>query len=661
MKFLTLSTLITAAALAVPALLLLYFLKLKRQEFKISSTLLWRKAVQDLQVNAPFQKLRKNLLLFLQLLVLAGLIFALGQPVAKFVQHKERTIVMLLDQSGSTKSKEGSGTRLEEVKRAASEFVQDLGGADQAMLIAFADRARVVCPFTNDKKQLQRRIESVEATDSRSTLSEALQLAVAHSSKIVDVPGVAAPIPTSTADIELFSDGRIEDADDQVVQRGSMRYYKIGAATDNVGIVAMDARRSYEKPDQVSIFARVENFGPAAVKTDVTLLLDGKILGVRELSLAAADPTTTQPGLVQRIDTSRATSAQNLAFEMTHESAGIAELRINREDMLAADDVAYAPLAPPRELSVLGVGDRPVPQSYISRAVRSVPGVSFEWMSCGEYEQASDEKLTEGGRSKYDLVVFDLCDTAKLPPGNYLFLGGAPKIAEVTAEGETENEHVVNWDETSPLMRYVQFDKVNIAKWRRLKLPRQAARLVEGETSAVIAMLNDSGRQMVLVAFDLMDSDFPLKVPFVLFIQNVVRSLTASGGEVSRMLRPGETITVPVPRGANEARVSRPDGNTDKIDVSGRAQGIYGRTDAVGLYKFAFDDSENTTATYAVNLLDRNESLIAPNERFRVGADVIQREDSVERSNQPLWPYAVMAAIAVLLVEWWIYNRRVMI
>jgi hypothetical protein len=163
------------------------------------------------------------------------------------------------------------------------------------------------------------------------------------------------------------------------------------------------------------------------------------------------------------------------------------------------------------------------------------------------------------------------------------------------------------------------------------------------------------------VAFDILDSDFPLKVPFVLFMQNVVRSLTAAGGDVARALRPGETITCPVPRGASEARIARPDGETDKLDVADRAQGVYARTDTVGLYRFRFNDPDETTLTYAVNLLDRTESTIAPNERFRVGTDVIPRQDSIERTNQPLWPYAVMAAIAVLLIEWWIYNRRVMI
>ena len=63
---------------------MLYFLKLRRRELPIPSTLLWKKAIQDLQVNAPFQKLRKNLLLLLQLLLLLLLLLALSRPITFF-------------------------------------------------------------------------------------------------------------------------------------------------------------------------------------------------------------------------------------------------------------------------------------------------------------------------------------------------------------------------------------------------------------------------------------------------------------------------------------------------------------------------------------------------------------------------------------------------
>src|SRR3954452_23833633 len=90
-----------AAAVAIPALLVLYFLKLRRREMPVSSTLLWRKAIQDLQVNAPFQKLRRNLLLLLQLLLLLLLILALSRPVSNVTPTAGKMTVIIVDRSAS--------------------------------------------------------------------------------------------------------------------------------------------------------------------------------------------------------------------------------------------------------------------------------------------------------------------------------------------------------------------------------------------------------------------------------------------------------------------------------------------------------------------------------------------------------------------------------
>ena len=80
MSFLNPMAIAVALGVTVPALVALYFLKLKRSVYRVPSTLLWKRAVEDLQVNSPFQRLRGSLLLLLQLLVLILVAFAGRDP-----------------------------------------------------------------------------------------------------------------------------------------------------------------------------------------------------------------------------------------------------------------------------------------------------------------------------------------------------------------------------------------------------------------------------------------------------------------------------------------------------------------------------------------------------------------------------------------------------
>ena len=75
-------------------------LRLRRQEITVSSSMLWRQVMQDRQANAPWQKLRRNLLLYLQLLVLALLVLALARPFVESAGLPPGNLVVILDALG---------------------------------------------------------------------------------------------------------------------------------------------------------------------------------------------------------------------------------------------------------------------------------------------------------------------------------------------------------------------------------------------------------------------------------------------------------------------------------------------------------------------------------------------------------------------------------
>ena len=205
-----------AAALAIPPLLLLYFLKLRRQKVPIASTLLWKRAVHDLQVNSPFQKLRNNLLLIMQLLILLAAIIALAEPIISARGRIEKSIVLLIDESASMGTKEKDGeTRLDTAKREAENIIDKMTSDQQAMVIAFGSRARVLTPFTDDKTTLRNAVVQVKGTHASGRLHEAMQLAEAHS-----MPGEDTTV-TEASQYILLTDGRLADATDVVVERGA--------------------------------------------------------------------------------------------------------------------------------------------------------------------------------------------------------------------------------------------------------------------------------------------------------------------------------------------------------------------------------------------------------------------------------------------------------
>ena len=160
MTFLTPTYALLAAAVAVPTLVVLYFLKLRRRDVEISTTLLWKKAIQDLQANAPFQKLRRNILLLLQLLVLGAAILALGQPRFGGEQVQGSLHVIMIDRSASMQGDDGPGSRLDAAKKQAKALVDSMreGGvltgqdeADKALVIAFDSSAGVLQSLTAER------------------------------------------------------------------------------------------------------------------------------------------------------------------------------------------------------------------------------------------------------------------------------------------------------------------------------------------------------------------------------------------------------------------------------------------------------------------------------------------------------------------------------
>ena len=102
-------------ALALAALaggiVLLYILKLRRVKVPVSSTLLWERSVQDFKANAPWQRLRRNLLMILQIIAILFLAIALARPFVFGTALTGGRTVIVLDTSSSMLAGKSTSTR----------------------------------------------------------------------------------------------------------------------------------------------------------------------------------------------------------------------------------------------------------------------------------------------------------------------------------------------------------------------------------------------------------------------------------------------------------------------------------------------------------------------------------------------------------------------
>src|SRR5260221_8564401 len=120
-----------AFAAAIPVVIVFYLLKRKRVIKLVSSTLLWQKFLAETQANAPFQRLRHNWLLVLQLLLIALIVLALARPYFAAQVKGGRLRVAILDASASMQSIDEKPSRFENARAEALKLVDSLRDDDQ--------------------------------------------------------------------------------------------------------------------------------------------------------------------------------------------------------------------------------------------------------------------------------------------------------------------------------------------------------------------------------------------------------------------------------------------------------------------------------------------------------------------------------------------------
>ncbi len=641
-----------AAAVAVPLLLLLYFLKLRRQPLRMPSTLLWHTATEDLQANVPFQRLRWSVLLLLQLLLVATLVAALARPVVQAGRGGSSRLIMLIDRSASMNAPDGGDpatpdyTRLDAARDAARETIRRVGRRSEPvelMVVAFGATPRVLSGFESNRRLLLDAVDAIEPTDEQANLEAALRLAGAFAVRD-ETQGAAPP------DVVLFSDGGVGHARTPgsrtgsgfLLAAGALRFVGVGQApktpVDNLGIATFSARRDYRDPSRVLIFARLVNAGPTPIDTTVTLRVDGAPAETRALSIPGA--TTQTPG--------------EAAYTGSREipSAAVLSLTCNRPDDLAADNTAALIVRPPAAPRIGVVHAGAEPDRFLLGLLEALDPRRLVVLPAPGDGAPLD--LPWSG-DDLDLVVFDRVAPTRLPPVPTLTLGAVPPGVGVREPDREGAARILSWDRLHPVMRHVSLDGLVYSGFGGYELPDQWTALAFGPQGPVIASSTAGSDRHVAVGFDFTHSNWPMDVSVTVFLQNVLDHLLLAAGEAALSFRPGEPVVVRARPDVRELAIEGPVSVT--VDVAPGAEATLPPLRRVGLY--GVRGAQPPMDRIAVSMLSDVESDIRPRRSLRVNAGDARAGAVGEATPLELWPILAAVAVGLLLLEWIVYCGRI--
>jgi len=418
-----------AALLALP-ILALYVLKMRRREVAVGSVLLWGDAVRDLRANAPWQRLRPNLLLFLQLAALAGLAVALARPYVLSASAARGDVVVVLDASLTMWATDAVGypDRFAAAKARVSALIDGLGSADVMSIVRAARSPRVVIAQSGDREALHRALDalapSYEALDAASALSLAAALARGgHDGTLRIVTGAGTALPDLAAPRTL-----------------APTVSRVGGTVRDLAIVAFAA--GDDATGTLSALARIANYGPRRESTDVELTVDGHLLDVRGRDVPAGGQT-------------------DVLWPTLPAGARVLQVHLTLRDDLAADNTAWAaPVRPaPRRVTLVTA------ESVFLRTALSLdPTVRLTTLTPAVYAT----RAAQGALGAPDLTILDGDRPAGLPEGNLLLInppaGAWPGLVSGSAV-PVAGPAVIAQD-SAGLLRYLQAGALHVAAAR---------------------------------------------------------------------------------------------------------------------------------------------------------------------------------------------------
>lgn len=587
--------------MAIPLIILLYILKQKREKVTVSSLILWSQVLEDMQAKTPWQRLRKNLLLFLQITAAILIVLALSGFSLQFRSTINQSVIVVIDHSLSMASTDINPTRLSAAKKDAVKYIDELPNNSQVTVVSIGREANVLIYASTSKEDVKKSIESIQQSSSYVDIAKAEELILSLKNQDVDTQ------------IVLFSDTPVRFGNEQV------QFSEYKKQTDNVAVTGF----THTKVDgSITAMSVLRNQGNSECDIAVSLYGDEEFLDSQWVTIPGNQTKTiwwdSIPGNVKTMRVS-----------------------IETEDILVSDNNAYEVILTDNAVKVLLVTDGNL---FIEKVLSLLEGVEL-------VRTASGDMIYSG----YDLYIFDGLVPEKLPEDGNIVVFSPPENT-LFSVGEWMHTPEVNLFEHS-IFEHIDKFSFSIGRTRIIEKPEWAETLMESNGNPIIMEGYVENKRILIFGFDLFETDLPLRTEFPILISNIVYEYAPYSGAAVQGLLTGDAVQFRLNPDTTNAYVYLPDGRRVSIAPPIPAE-PFTDTSAPGIYRLEQINASGSVNTYFdVNVPD--EWLLEKDVSYAAGIDIDQGTSiPLQKSAYKLTLPLLAMAIAILLFEWWYYANR---
>jgi hypothetical protein len=601
-------------------LVLLYLWEQSRHRLEVPSLLLWKTVPEETFSSA---RPRFDLLFVLQALLLTLLIGSLARPyfTSPSAEPASGRHVFVLDISASMQVFENKATRFQAARAALRKRLKGLPEGDEVMLITAAHRPRVVVSFTQDHAELLRLLDQLEPVETGTNLD--LALAVARSA------ATRTDLPTR---IELFTDASPSSSIDDEIRSG-VRVFQFGERGDNLAVLGLQIfQPRFQDHRAVKAQILVRNFSAFNAHAFLTVDVEDETSTRQGFSLGPGEERTFLVGGFQK--------------------AGVVRARLDGEDALASDNVAFGWVRPASTLHVLVVSETSSLHTDLDRIDRATPNLRFHFMSPEDY--------APGLEGNADLVVFRrfVPDLQPLRPA--LYIHPPAGNARFRVLGEVTGLKILDWNDRHPAMHELQPvgpHPLSHVQW--IDPPRWTEVLISSrhdDHQIPLAFAGErGGRRVACTAFDLADENLlgADNVALLLVFLNLLDWLSPEDEMVS-IVRTGEIQTL-ADLSESTLHVTGPRGRVLTLPASRDAEPLSLEPLHTGAYVIAAGEERRQVLA---NLFDPSESDVSrrrrepPGDAFAAAPSASLRYPSTE-----VTPLLLLAAAILFVVEWLVATK----